>query len=80
MSLLVLIFRDDKTQQVTWQKALAYVGISGLAMLLLSITFLVEKSMARVPNHIKLGTIIGIGMLLVSATLANFLSSSCLLH
>eukprot|EP00283_Hemiselmis_rufescens_P016120 CAMPEP_0173440894 /NCGR_PEP_ID=MMETSP1357-20121228/23664_1 /TAXON_ID=77926 /ORGANISM="Hemiselmis rufescens, Strain PCC563" /LENGTH=494 /DNA_ID=CAMNT_0014406431 /DNA_START=71 /DNA_END=1555 /DNA_ORIENTATION=- len=59
-----LVHRADPTTAVSWQKAIAYVGISGVAMLLLSITFLVERSMKYVPNHIKLGTIIGIGMLL----------------
>jgi len=59
-----LVIREDPTTAVSWKKGLAFVGISGVAMVLLSITFLVEKSMKRVPNHIKLGTIIGIGMLL----------------
>jgi xanthine/uracil/vitamin C permease (AzgA family) len=62
----VHMYREDPTTAVSWEKAIGYVGISGAAMVLLSITFLVEKSMSRVPNHIKLGTIIGIGMLLVS--------------
>lgn len=56
-----LVVKSDPTTAVSWQKAIGYVGISGVAMVILSITFLVERSMKHVPNHIKLGTIIGIG-------------------
>mmetsp|Transcript_7505 Transcript_7505/g.14671 ORF Transcript_7505/g.14671 Transcript_7505/m.14671 type:complete len:493 (+) Transcript_7505:214-1692(+) len=59
-----LVNRADPTTAVSWEKAMAYVGISGIAMFMLSITFLVDRSMKYMPNHIKLGTIIGIGMLL----------------
>ena len=40
--------------------------MAGCAMFLLVITGLVQKSMAYVPGHIKLCTIIGIGFLLAT--------------
>eukprot|EP00290_Baffinella_frigidus_P019879 CAMPEP_0180220428 /NCGR_PEP_ID=MMETSP0987-20121128/19105_1 /TAXON_ID=697907 /ORGANISM="non described non described, Strain CCMP2293" /LENGTH=467 /DNA_ID=CAMNT_0022181315 /DNA_START=60 /DNA_END=1459 /DNA_ORIENTATION=+ len=49
---------------MTWEQALGCVFISGAIMLLLSVTFLVERAMVLVPSYVKLSTIIGIGMLL----------------
>jgi xanthine/uracil/vitamin C permease (AzgA family) len=56
-----LVVKSDPTTAVSWEKAIGFVFISGVAMVVLSVTFLVERSMKYVPNHIKLGTIIGIG-------------------
>jgi adenine/guanine/hypoxanthine permease len=60
-----LVNRKDSTA-MTWQAGLACVFIAGAAMLVLSLTLLVQRSMALVPGHIKLGTIIGIGFLLAT--------------
>jgi AGZA family xanthine/uracil permease-like MFS transporter len=51
---------------MTWQAALACVFLAGIAMLVLSATFLVQRSMSLVPGDIKLATIIGIGLLLAT--------------
>ena len=58
--------KDRDATAMTWQAGLACFFIAGAAMLVLSVSFLVQRSMALVPGHIKLGTIIGIGFLLVT--------------
>ena len=60
-----LVNRKDSTA-MTWEAGLSCVLFAGIAMLILSITFLVQVSMRYVPGHIKLGTIIGIGFLLAT--------------
>jgi len=48
------------------QDAMGCILIAGCIMLLLTITNLVTRSMKYVPGHIKLATIIGIGLLLAT--------------
>jgi xanthine/uracil/vitamin C permease (AzgA family) len=67
-----LVVKSDPTTAVSWEKAIGFVFMSGVAMVVLSITFLVEKSMKYVPNHIKLGTIIGIGACPLTRALRSF--------
>ena len=51
---------------MTWQEAMGCILIAGLIMAVLTVTDLVTKSMKHVPGHIKLATIIGIGLLLAT--------------
>jgi AGZA family xanthine/uracil permease-like MFS transporter len=51
---------------MTWQEAMGCIFIAGIIMALLTVTDLVTKSMKYVPGHIKLATIIGIGLLLAT--------------
>jgi AGZA family xanthine/uracil permease-like MFS transporter len=49
-----------------WQEAMGCILIAGVIMALLTVTGLVTTSMRYVPGHIKLATIIGIGLLLAT--------------
>lgn len=51
---------------MTWQESMGCILIAGGIMALLTVTDLVTKSMKYVPGHIKLATIIGIGLLLAT--------------
>ena len=46
------------------ESALACVLITGLVMILLTVTGLVDKGMRLVPNFLKIATIAGIGMII----------------
>jgi len=64
-----LVALDDSgapTKGMTWQETMGCVLIAGGIMSVLTVTDLVTKSMKFVPGHIKLATIIGIGLLLAA--------------
>ena len=54
------------TKGMTWQETMGCILIAGVIMAFLTVTDLVTKSMKFVPGHIKLATIIGIGLLLAT--------------
>ena len=77
----------DGRSAMSLENALACVFIAGAAMLLLTVTHLVDLGMRLVPNFIKVATIAGIGMLvtfiglessglIVNGQLANILTLS----
>ena len=84
-----LLFSEpgDGRSAMSLENALACVFIAGAAMLLLTVTHLVDLGMRLVPNFIKVATIAGIGMLvtfiglessglIVNGQLANILTLS----
>jgi len=61
-----LVIRPAGATGMSWQQGLSCVFAAGVIMLVLSGSFMVQRTMRFVPDHIKLATIIGIGLLLAT--------------